>query len=590
MKMLKIAAFAAALLQTAGCGDDGGSNASGDATSTTADSSGTLMATSTGPVVAPCEPGEIRCASVDALERCAPTGKQWILEPCPSQTTCTPCDSDACNVDACIGACDSVDDLPSSAGCSFIANRQLHGSDITAPFDDGLVVANPNSSTNARITLYRTEEGTNVEHAMEEIDLAPLDSHVFLLSANFVQGASSMYRTGGTYRVQSDVPVVAYHHAPYALSRGNDSSMLLPESSLRSDYIITSYGPNVDLQDGEPSYFEVVALENFTTLEWFPPVATAGNGLPIPFVPGGGRGELKMNRFDTVRIAASGSANDIVPLRDVSGTIVKADKPIWVTSGVRCGRVPTRDLEVYPVGLCDPLQEMSIPLEYWGNTYVGAHSPVRTTERHWWRVFAGTDGVEVTTDPPQDIGTIVLAKRGDFVDFSVSNGVHIVFRSDNGVFMPVQYLQSKRYIFDPDDGGPLMAEPEDEYADYGDSSMYQMIPTEQFLPRYVFATAINFPLNFVQVIRPLGAAEVMLDGAPIDESLFEPVAEFEVATVEIVEGSHLIESIDDFGILQVGYAAKEYDPLCLQETPSKNGCLSSYAYPGGMKSDPIYIP
>ena len=490
-----------------------------------------------------------------------------------------------------MGPCDSVDDLPSSAGCSFIANRQL---EALQEVDDGVVIANPNSSVDATIQFLQTPMGTNQEEMIEEIVLAPYESHVFRLTSDFVPGDSSAYRTGGTYRFQSNVPVIAYHHAPYTLSHGNDSSLLLPETSLRQDYIAMSYGPNVSLRAGEPSYFEIVALENFTTIEWWPPVATAGDGLPIPFVPSGGRGELKMNRFDTARIAASAMDTDIVPSRDISGTIIRSDKPIWITSGVACGRVPTRDLTLYPNGFCDPLQEVPIPLAYWGDTYVAAAAPVRDTERHWWRVFAGSDGVEITTDPPQDIGTIVLEERGDYIDFASPTGIHFTFHSDNGVFMPVEYLESKHYTGqEPDTEG---------YTTRGDPSMYQMVPTAQFLNRYVFATALGFPENYVQVIRAVGNADVTLydaDGGSMVISGYEPAGpDYEVAKQMIdgalpegATGSYRIESDDPFGIVQVGYSSPTYDPNCIQEDPeSMNSCPSSYAYPGGMKSDPIFIP
>ena len=122
--------------------------------------------------------------------------------------------------------------------------------------------------------------------------------------------------------------------------------------------------------------------------------------------------------------------------------------------------------------------------------------------------------------------------------------------------------------------------------------MYQMVPTEQFLDRYVFATALGFPDNYVQVIRAIGGAEVVLDD-DIQITGYEPAGpDFEVAEYRLEEeGPHRIESSDPFGILQVGYSRNEYDPNCIQEDPmSMNSCPSSYAYPGGMKSDPIYIP
>jgi hypothetical protein len=467
-------------------------------------------------------------------------------------------------------------------------------------FNDGLVVANPKGDVQATVQLYLTPEGQSTEEPVgDPVVLDPLEAHTFELTTNFVQGFSSMYRTGGTHRVQSDVPIIAYHHAPVRMSLGNDSSLLLPESAQRKEYIALSYGPNAGPRNGEPTYFEVVALQNFTTLAWFPPVATAGNGLPVPFVPAGGTGQLKMNRFDTVRIAASGSQNDILPLRDISGTVIKADKPIWVTSGSVCSRVPARDLDVYPLGHCDQLQEVPIPLEYWGTTYVAAASPSRNDERHWWRIYAGKDGVEVTTEPEQPGTPFTLAKRGDYVDLDVPNGTSFVFHADNGVFMPVQYLQSSRWD-DYAPAAPGIIEPPEESTKIGDPAMYQMVPVEQFLSRYVFVTALNFPVNYVQVIREAGGPAVDLDGEPVDEDLFMPVGtDYELADVEIKEGPHLIESEAPFGIIQVGYSIEGVDVKCSLSDPDdldpKTGlpirpCYSSYAYPGGMKSEPIFIP
>lgn len=568
-----------------GDGDDGDDGGPASTSSQTTGDGGTTFGIE-------CLPGEVQCGSdLTTIERCAPTGAAWIPEACPSMTTCRPCEDDSCTQAQCLGVCEMSDDTPSSAGCSFIANRQLH---LQVDFPDGLVVANPNPDVDAMLTLYLTPEGMNIEEEIETVLLAPLTSHSFSLRNNFVQSDSSMYRTGGTHRVQSDVPVVAYHHAPEAYARGNDSSMLLPESALRNDYVVTSYKPNFNPNgtDGQPTYFEIVAVQNFTTVEWYPRVATAGNGLPIPAVPAGGHGVLMMNRFDTARIAASVSASDIPQDRDVSGTVVTADKPIWVTAGSRCSRVPHRNPDDYPTGYCDPLQEFMIPLVYWGSTYVAAHSPVRDTEKHWWRVYAGTDGMTVTADPPV-VGPMTFDERGDYEDLEIDNGVSFVLHSDDGAFMPVQYLQSARY---PD---PPYPEPTMDSTPKGDPSMYQMIPVEQFLDRYVFATALNFALNYVQVIRTAGGPEVILDGEPIDESLFMAVGEYEVADKLLeMEGPHEIHSDGPFGIIQIGYSTGDLDMKCALEEEyidpdtgeHLRTCRSSYAYPGGMKSEPIYIP
>jgi hypothetical protein len=576
----------------AACGDDGAARI--DAAST---SDEPPTSTDAPPADLPnfvCDPGTRRCRDASALERCAPTGKAWIAEPCPSKAMCVPCEDDQCVEDRCLGPCESADELPSSAGCSFIANRQLHE---FAQIPDGLVVANPNTTQVATVRHLVTAEGTNDEELVDEILLAPLEAHIFELSTDFVQGNGSMFRSGGTHRVETDVPVVAYHHAPLQLARSNDSSMLLPEGALGTTYVVPSYAPMADhpVGGGEPSYFEIVALEDFTRLEWFPPVATAGNGLPVPFVPPGGSGSLRLNRFDTVRIAASAEGQADANLRDVSGTIIEADRRIWVTAGVRCSRVPLRDPEAFPGGHCDPLQEMLIPLQYWGTQYVGVASPPRETERQWWRLYAGTPGVTIDTDPPQPGMPVVLQERGDYVELSVAAGTHVIFTGD-GAFLPVGYLQSSRELFDQDGAGPGVAEPEAESTRIGAPSMVQMIPVEQFLSRYVFATALNFPINYVQVIRPAGGPDVVLDGGEVVDG-FVPVGDYEVADVPLAEASdpteatHELRSDGAFGIVQIGYSTDAVDPDCFIE-PEFEGlnCLSSYAYPGGMKSEPIYIP
>lgn len=578
-------ACALGLTVSTGCGDDGSPVVDDPTTGQVASSDESGPETTGSPYV--CMPGEIRCADLTSLERCAPTGKSWINEPCAEHTSCVPCDSDTCTVDACLGPCEIADDLPSSAGCSFIANRQLH---LTEEFNDGLIVANPHDDISVTVQLFLTPEGQNLEDELESIVLGPLEAHPFQLTTNFLQTTVSRYRTGGTHRIQSDAPVIAYHHAPYALSLGNDSSLLFPESAAGMEYVVMSYAPYSTVVDGEPSYFEVVALANGTKLEWFPPVDTSGDGLPIPFVPAGGSGQLSVNRFDTIRITASANQQDVLELRDVSGTVVRADKPIWVTSGTRCSRVPVLDPEMYPIGHCDPLQEQPIPLQYWGNEYVAVHSPARETERHWWRIFGGTDGVTVSADIDVPGLPVTFAKRGDYIDVDVPNSTSFVLTSEDGVFMPVQYLQGQRW----DGASP---EPVEESTVLGDPSMYQMVPVDQFLNRYLFSTALNFARNYVQVIRTVGGADVVLDGTTIPGGDFYTVGDYEVADVEIEEGTYLIESADPFGIIQVGYSLDTIDPACLLDEAflDENGevarpCPSSYAYPGGMKSIPIYIP
>jgi hypothetical protein len=592
-----------ALAALIGCPDDTppGQETESDAGPT---DGGPATADTTEGTVYLCEPGQKQCNGQQFIQTCAPTGLEWLQEPCDINEHCDTCTEDeSCAEDRCVGLCELEAELPSSAGCSFIANRQLH-LDETSP--DGLIVTNPSDDLPVTVQLYRTPEGKRKEEAAGAPRvLQPGENTLFELDADFVLGDSSMFRTGGTYRVESDVPIVAYLHSPLTNARGNDSSMLLPETTNRRHYVVFSFSPHAEQAQGqgEPSYFEIVALEDFTEVTWTPPVDTAGTGINIDHVIAGEQSPpLPMNRFDTVRIAAS--ANDVEgnpDLRDVSGTVIEASKPIWVVGASRCSRVPVRDEP--PLGRCDPLQELLIPLDYWGGTYVAAHSPIRGTERHWWRIYSSGPGVRITAEgnlgctspvltaenclPPNEFDGegCTFEKRGSWIQVDVENGCSFYLDSrdeagDNtGAFMPVQYLQSSR---DPD-------EPAAESTEIGDPAMYQMIPVEQFLNRYVFSTGVGFDYHYVQVIRPVGGPTVFLDNMSV--AGFYPVTDtWEVADVPISEGPHIIDSGVPFGIVQFGYSSDEPSDQCQNFVDPEPICHASYAYPGGMKSEIIYIP
>lgn len=279
-------------------------------------------------------------------------------------------------------------------------------------------------------------------------------------------------------------------------------------------------------QTGHTSAFNVVGIADGTTVEWQPPNPTsAGSG--VAAVAAGAMGSVTIDHFDLLQV--------IAPI-DASGTIIETSAPAWVMGTVPCVNVPLN------ITFCDHIEELLIPLEYWGTDYVGAHAPNRGTENYWWRVYSGADGVTITTQPPQP-GTPVTLDRGEFHEFATQES--FIFTGD-GPYMPVQYLESQ-------DGG----------AGTGDPASYQMVPVEQFLPAYVFVTGTGYTENYVQVIRPTGGADVFVDGALVGG--YYTVGAYEVADWPIGEGAHEARSDDRFGVIQVGYTA-----------------VTSYAYPGGL--------
>jgi hypothetical protein len=537
---------------------DSDASSSAPATATAAATTGPEVTSTTFELL--CQPGEERCADKATREICKPSGLAWEQVSCDQHQVCSE-DGDGTNSTSCIGPCEVAAGTPSSVGCEFLAIRvrSNNGSGDPEVYFDALIVGNPDKVEAAKVQLYFTPNGSAKEEAVgEPVLLAPGESHIFEL----MNGAISLYstvRSGGVYRVVSDIPVIAYLHSPLASSGSNDSSMLLPTRSLRKDYIIASYPAFVDAKlpddySGRPSYFNVIALENNTKVEWTPRADTYGDGFTLQPNAAGATGTVNLQRFEVLQVgAAAPKMSPDYSVHDVSGTILKSDKPIWVLGGTACAYVPFEG-----PGYCNHLQEQMIPIEYWGSKYVGAHSPLRATEDHVWRVYAGEAGVTVTTDPPQPGTPFTLNERGAYKELTVANGKSFTFQG-TGPFMPVQYLVGSKAA-----GG------------IGDPAMYQMIPIEQFLDRYVFATGKGYEKNYAQVIRVKGKADVKInDNVVTGYYLINAVngLQYEVADVLLPPGEgpdvYLAESDDPFGVMIIGYR-------------NDGVHYSAYAYPGGM--------
>jgi len=548
----------------------------GNATDSTGDDTTTTTTSTLPPTSMPdltttgfmleCYPGQRRCdpQTPGVVQECKDTGLAWESTSCTEQEDCVE-DVDK-GTASCIGPCERIDN-PTSVGCEFLAIRML--SHNYMPDDkDVLIVGNTDKTRVAQVQLYFTPNNSFTEEPIFEPELLePGESHIFNL-VNDPIGDYTNFRTGGVFRVKSDIPVTAYLHSALENSASNDSSMLLPLPTLRQDYVIASYPGFADPVDpdkinGRPSYFNVIAVEDDTTVEWVAPRDTAAQGVLIPAVKAGEKGSITLNRFDVLQVGSSSATNMDMKTHDLSGTVVTADKKIWVIGATECAYVP------FDVGYCNHLQEQMIPLEYWGKKYIGPHSPSRADEKHYWRVYAGEDGVTVTVEsndasykPPP----ITLSKRGDWRELVVPHDASLIFTA-TGPILPVQYLT----------GGKAANK-------IGDPAMYQMIPFEQWLDRYVVVTGIDYKFNYAQIIRKKDAAPVFINGTEVgDYYLINGVGadnQWQVADVQLDDGdqarSYIAESDDPFNIIVVGYNMGE---------PT-----SAYAYPGGMNLKKIYDP
>ncbi|MGB1274287.1 MAG: IgGFc-binding protein [Nannocystaceae bacterium] len=469
-------------------------------------------------VMGACTPGAAKCFDGGSYEVCTEDG-QGYGEPIPCGET------EGCKSGTCQPLCEIVKADPSSVGCVFRANKMQNFEEEPS----ALIIGNVSEDLTATVQLYYRAPGGAEGPQGDPVEVLPGNSHVFNLTTPGEPGPVSVLRNGGTFRAESNIPVVAYQHSPINAEAHNDSSMLLPDYAQRSDYIVATYPPNLG---GHPAYFNVIALEDDTTVEWTSPFGSSG-GTGVPAAANDTPVMVTMQAGDMLQVENG--------LDDLSGTLIHSSKPIWVATAVQCVNIPAN------VTYCDHIEEQAIPLEYWGETYVGAHAPQRGNEDYHWRVFGGDEAVTIETDPPQ-AGFPVTLNLGDFHDFETSESFTI---TGDGPFMPVQFLEGQN-------GG----------AGTGDPAMYQMVPVEQFLDRYAFVTGTGYTLNYVQVIRKVNGPEVYVDEQTVTG--YYQVGEYEVADWPISEGAHLATSAGTFGAIQVGYTG-----------------VTSYAYPGGLNLEVI---
>ncbi|PRQ09236.1 IgGFc-binding protein [Enhygromyxa salina] len=493
-----------------------------------------------------CEPGQTSCADPSTLDTCAPSGQAWSSTACEGGQVCDACAADD-GVGGCLAACvDPCAQPRGSTGCSFYATGLYQA---TLPpgvmsSSDAIVVVNPDPDHTATVELYWNSPFLGGEALEANATLAPGESAVLDLASGLTSdmgpSETSVFRSGGVYHVVSDFPIGAHLHAPYESVNANASTLLVPERSLGSSHVVFNHGAWVD-----PNYFVVIAIEDDTAVTWQPSVETAGDDMPVPFVAQGATGMMVLDRFDNLRVETSASLGRPKCEQDLSGTLVTADKPIWVLSAVRGLRLPWCGGSMVPGcptivdSACDFGSdfaiEQSLPLAVWGTQYVGAHAPVRGSESHYWRIYAGADNVTVTTDPPQPGTPISLAARGGWAELVLPTGTNVVFAGD-GPFMPVQYLTGHH----------------DAQTDMGSPEMIQGVPSDRFLDRYVFVTAASYEQHFAQVTRAAGGAEVEIDGDAV--AGWESVGAWEVANVAVSEGAHQVTSTQAFGLSQYGYS------------------------------------
>lgn len=343
-----------------------------------------------------------------------------------------------------------------------------------------------------------------------------------------------------TIQVNADDDITLYGVNIRQMS--SDAFLGLPDDVLTRRYIVLGYTNGYNTQSGSydmPSEFAVIAIENGTELQIKPSAQLNSFKDKQPFVV----------TLDSGQVFYAEA--DVSSEQDVSGTEIRATKPIAVFGGNRRTAIPTN------VGnFRDHLVEQLPPLEAWGReAIITPHFNITAESRYTAvvRVLAAFDGTSwtlngVARQPMRAARPVEIPLRDE----------PLVIKADQPILV-AQYEHSVGDVTDFGQGYSL-----------GDPFMMIVSPPEQYDTAYAFQCVNHqeFLTHFVNVVIPTDAIRSLTidDVAMVDIATFMeiPDTRFSYAQIQLSAGAHYARADSGFGLYVYGF-----------------GRANSYGYPGG---------
>ncbi|MDB5213600.1 MAG: hemagglutinin/hemolysin-related protein [Myxococcaceae bacterium] len=395
---------------------------------------------------------------------------------------------------------------------------------------------------------------------------------------------SSVLATKSAYHLVSDKPVVVYQFSPLEFeakggdtgkdwtscvplgsgpacySYSNDASLLLPSTAMTGNYRIMgitgwseSVAPGFPGQAISPSYFVVTGTANGTkvTVKLSSTGAVVG-GSGITTTPANGTLTFNLDAGDVAEVIGTNGSDG-----DFSGSLLTADHPVQVITGISCINLPSG------APACDHVEETVFPAETLGKHYVVMRpaGPKNNDVGQIVRFFGNVDGTTLTYKPSQPSTCPAFLNAGQVADCGVVSADFEV--SADKEFGVATFLLAGSLV-DPD-----MSAPQPQ----GDPSQSFAVTVEQYRTSYVFLAPNDYKTSFVDIIAPPNAT-ITLDGQSVGSQL-NPISGTgfiggHVSLGAGKDGVHSLQSTDPIGIQVIGY-----------------GDNTSYQYPGGLNLSAI---
>ncbi|MDB4945693.1 MAG: hypothetical protein JWP97_5227 [Labilithrix sp.] len=539
--------------------------------------------------------------------RCSPDLKK-VIKGCIGQaaeqeTLCGP--DQGCGVDACVPACDSAAGAKGSVGCSF----------WTLPPDDahygpGACFAAMIANTWDRGVTLRAEYGKEaldlsrsvytVTRAGNDPVYTPLTGAlppgevavVFLAQAEVLLDAEANRCPPGVtaalhvdpirhgtvkttaFHLTTDAPVAAYSMFPYggASSQYPTATLLLPVSSWDTSYLAVSTAKigQSSTSSLDRRTLQIVAQEDGTEVS-MRPVNDIGQGEDVaPAVTG----------EPVTWSLARGQVLQITQETTTTGSPVSSNKPVGMFGGSPCAFIPA-DKQY-----CDLTQQQIAPFSQWGTSYALVPYRPRTEsiggivrESVPYSLVGAIAGTQLTYDPAPPPGAPTALEAGETVTFITDALVTVKSQDSKHPFHAAVYMTGSTF----GGGNPAAG------TTTGDPDFVNLVPTDQYLDRYVFFTDFTFPDTSLTIVRKktatgflpvtLACAGEVTGFAPLGTS-----GEYEMAWVRLTAG-YVRQT---YAAGECGYGRQEASSAApFAVTVWGTGKDASYGYAAGAGSRPV---
>jgi hypothetical protein len=366
---------------------------------------------------------------------------------------------------------------------------------------------------------------------------------------------------GSSFRISSDVPVVAYQINPYGGGSVavTGASLLLPTSVWDDSYVAV----NIYQYDLAPPSMNIMAMEDNTNVTLVPIANVAGGG----GIPSGQAGQQLSFSL------SQGQYAQITQVAELTGSVLTADKPIGHLAGQPCMRTPLG------VAYCDHGEQMIPPVNALGSEYVGVMHRPRAGEPGIWRMIGAVDGTQLSWQP--DVGGPAALGLGQIVEFTTATPFVVSSQDEEHPFLLFNYMSGSQW-------NQLQNV---QTQGYGDPDAVLSIPTEQYMNRYVFFADPTYPEGNLVIVRKRTNGvfhDVELDCAGVLGG-WQAVGEYEWTRADLITGN--FQNVGNcstgrremwsdglFGLWNWGWGT----PLT-----SSFSANVSYGYPAGLRVAPI---